>query len=624
MSGLASILFLGIGAQWLAWRLGFPSILLLLVVGFVAGPLTGALDPDQLLGDALLPFVSLSVAAILLEGGLSLRLRDLRGVGGAVRNLIVIGASITFVLAALAAKLTLDVQNGTALLIGGVLVVTGPTVIVPLLRHVRPSGSVGSVVRWEGIVTDPFGAILAVLVFQVMSLHGGGGGSAAAETAEGLARAFLFGGAFGLAGAAAYVGLQRADLLPDFLESSCALTLGLGSFVAANHFQHESGLLAVTLMGILLANQRWVTIEHILDFKENLRTLLISSLFILLAARLPLEQFTAFDLRTALFVALLILVVRPLSVFLSTLGTQLSWREKVFVAWMAPRGIVAAAVASVFALELREIGHPDAHRIVPVIFAVIVITVTVYGLTAGPLARRLGLARSNPQGVLILGAHEWARELALALRALDVSVLLVDRNYHDVNRARIAGLDAYYGNILSEEFELRAPLHEMGFLLCLTPNDEVNALACLHFAPQFGRANQFQLSPERIEKRSDDSIPAHLRGRVLFGEELDFWELQARFRKGAVVKRTRLSEEFPFEAFRATYEKDEHPVVPLFLVSEDGRLSVISAGAEVDPEPGDTLVALVRPEEEPRSRGAREDASSASPDGLQAGRPALP
>lgn len=614
MTGLASILFLGIGAQWLAWRLGFPSILLLLLVGFLAGPITGLLDPDALLGEALLPFVSLSVAVILLEGGLSLRLRDLEGVGSAVRNLILFGAPITFVLASLCARWALDVEVGTALLFGGILVVTGPTVIVPLLRHVRPAGGVGSVVRWEGIVTDPFGALLAVVVFQAIALQGSH--SASAEVLFGLGRALFFGGLFGAVGAAAWIALSRAHLLPDFLESSCALALGLGAFVAANAFQHESGLLAVTLMGVLLANQRWVTIEHVLDFKENLRTLLISSLFILLAARLPLEQFTAFDLRTALFVALLVLVVRPIAVFLSTFRSELGWREKVFVSWMAPRGIVAAAVASVFALELRAIGHPDAPRIVPVIFAVIVFTVTIYGLTAGPLARRLGLARQNPQGVMILGAHSWAREIARVLASEEVAVLLVDRNWHDVNRARVDGLRAHFGNILAEEFELRTPLHEMGYLLCLTPNDEVNALACLHFTPQFERSHLFQLAPERLEAKPGEMIPPHLRGRVLFGQDLDFWKLQARFRKGSILKRTRLSEEFGYEDFLATYQDDEQPVVPLFVLSEDGKLVVVEAGQTIAPEPGSTVVALVRPEPSGRTappKPAEEEARPALP-----------
>ena len=612
MFQLASILVLGIAAQWVAWRLRLPSILVLLLVGFAVGPFTDLLSPDEILGDVLLPFVSLAVATILLEGGLSLRMRDLHGVGSAVRNLILICAPITFVLATAAAKLTLDIQMGTALLIGGILVVTGPTVIVPLLRHVRPSGGVGSVVRWEGIVTDPIGAILAVLVFQAMGADGHDPSTSAALA--GLGKAFFLGGGFGVAGAALFILLQRAHLLPDFLESSCSLAIGLAVFVASNHFQHESGLVAVTLMGVILANQSWVTIEHIVDFKENLRVLLISSLFILLAARLPLAEFRNLDLGIAAFVALLILVVRPVAVFLSTLGTELNWREKVFVSWMAPRGIVAAAVASVFALELHEVGHPDADRIVPVIFAVIVVTVTVYGLTAGPLARWLGLAQANPQGVLMLGAHDWSRKIAKALTGAGINVLLVDRNYRDVNDARIDGLEAFYGNVLSEEFEMRAPIHDMGFFLCLTPNDEVNALTCLHFAPEFERSRLFQLSPARIKAvKGGEIIPEHLRGNVLFGEGLDFWAIQGRFRSGSVVKRTKLTEEYTFQHFLETYDDEQAPALPLFLIGQDGKLEIASRKKPLEPLPGATLIALVQPQDDGDSASDSEVPSDADP-----------
>ena len=267
------------------------------------------------------------------------------------------------------------------------------------------------------------------------------------------------------------------------------------------------------------------------------------------------------------------------------------------MSWMAPRGIVAAAVASVFALQMQATGHPDADRVVPTIFAVIVGTVTVYGLTSGPLARALGLAHGEAKGVLILGAHDWARKIAKALQGAGLDVLLVDRNYRDVNQARIDGLDAFYGNVLSEEFELRAPLDEMGFFLCMTPNDEVNALTCLQYAPEFERSRLFQVAPARLQAAKEDVIPQHLRGNVLFGREHDFWKLQARFRAGHVVKVTTLSEEFTYTDFQATYHREDAPVIPLFLLDGDDQLTVVSAKDPADPEPGDTLIALVQPEE---------------------------
>ncbi|MCZ6598526.1 MAG: cation:proton antiporter, partial [Planctomycetota bacterium] len=491
MTGIASIVLLGVAAQWLAWRLRVPSILLLLLIGFVAGPITGWLDPDELLGNALFPVVSLSVAIIMLEGGLSLRFRDLRGVGGAVRNLILFGVPITWALTTVAARYILGFELGLSFLLGAILVVTGPTVIIPLLRHVRPAGAIGSVVKWEGIVNDPIGAILAVLVVQVILIAEVG--KAATGTVIGALTAVFAGCLFGALAAGLLVLLLKHYLVPDFLQNPVALMLAVGAFLASNSVVHESGLLAVTLMGVLLANQRFVVVEHIAEFKENLRVLLISSLFILLAARVPAEEFRSFEPRNLLFVVVLIVVVRPATIFLATLGTSLSIAEKLFLSWMAPRGIVAAAVASVFAIELAHSGYPAPERLVSVVFLVIVSTVALYGLTASFVARKLGLSQANPQGVLILGAHSWARAVAAALKEAGFEVLLADTNRNKVRVAVMEGLDAHHGSVLAEEFQERVDLGGTGRMLALTSISGVNSLAALELAPIFGRSEVYQL-----------------------------------------------------------------------------------------------------------------------------------
>jgi len=590
MLALASILLLGIGAQWLAWRLRLPSILLLLLCGFVAGPFTGnrIVDPNALLGDSLLPFVSLAVAIILFEGGLTLRFRELRAARRAVFGLIFLGAPLTFAFATVAARWSLAVDWRVASLLGAIVVVTGPTVIVPLLRHIRPGGSAGSVLRWEGIVTDPIGAIMAVLLFQAMLLGDGN----KSTTVAGWLTAVFAAGLIGVGAAVLLVLLLKRGLIPDFLHSAVTLAFVLSTFVLADSLQHESGLLAVTLMGIAIANQRSVAVEHIVEFKENLSVLLISTLFILLAARLPFEEFERFDARGLAFVLLLILVVRPLMVLIATLGSGLSWAEKAFIAWMAPRGIVAAAVASIFALELEDSGIDGAERMVPVIFLVIIVTVVVYGLTAGPLARRLGISKGTPQGVLFVGAHGWSRRFAITLRDLGLDVLMVDTNHHETQAARIEGLPAYFGNALSEDFGFNAPLDGIGYLLALTHNDEVNALVCLDFASSLGRSNTFQLVPDDDEPGGEE-LPRHLRGQALFDERRTYWNLESRFRDGAVVKATRLGEEFGVEEFRAVHEENGSEIIPLFVFTADEKLRVIVAGEQVEAGPGDTLIAVV-------------------------------
>ena len=410
--GLASVIVLGIAAQWVAWRLRLASILVLLLFGIVAGPVTGALETDEVFGELLFPVVSLSVGIILFEGGLNLRFEDLRGHGAAVWNLVTVGAAVTWFVASLAAYLIFDLDVEMSLLLGAILVVTGPTVVNPLVRQIRPSARVASILRWEGILIDPIGAILAVLVFEeILSAEPG----AAAVVASVIITAAV-GLVFGIVGANIMIETFRRMWVPDHLHNPFSLMAVLGLFALSNTIQAESGLLTVTVMGITMANQRRFDIHEIIEFKETLQVLLISSLFILLGSRLNLDSLTDLGWRPALFVAALMLVARPLSVWASTRGTGLNLREMAFISWMAPRGIVAASVASIFSLELLSHQHEGAEVLIPITFSVIIVTVTVYSLTAGALANYLGLVERNPQGVLMVGAHQWARKIALEIQ----------------------------------------------------------------------------------------------------------------------------------------------------------------------------------------------------------------
>ncbi|MFH2057020.1 MAG: sodium:proton antiporter [bacterium] len=587
--GLASIVVLGVLAQWIAWRVHLPAILLLLIFGFAAGPGFGILHPDEIFGDLLFPLVSASVAIILFEGGLSLKIAELRKVGHVVRNLTTTAILVTWVLAALGAYYIVGIEIGPAILLGAILVVSGPTVIIPLLRQIRPTGNVGSIVKWEGIVNDPIGAILAVLVFEVLLAGGIGEGTTVAIL--GVAKAAIFGTLIGFAAAVVVVLLLRRYLIPDFLQNPVALMLVIVAFAAANALQPESGLLAVTVMGIVLANQKYVSVHHIVEFKETLRVLLISSLFIILAARLTSDQLALFSLQNWLFVALLIVVVRPVAVWLSTMKNDITWRERLFLAWMAPRGIVAAAVISVFAIQLNNTGYPNCDCLVPLAFQVIIGTVAIYGLTAPWLARWLKLSQPNPQGVLFAGAQSWAQDMARALRDENFPVVLVDSNWANITGARGAGCRAYYENILSESLLADIQLDGIGRLVALTPNDEVNSLAALRFANIFGRSEIYQL-PARAgrEGHSDKEMPKHLRGRHLFDEKANFAYLLSRFQAGAVVKKTSITEEFPYSKFLQTYGDE---VLPLFVISSSRNLQICTANAKAEPQAGDTIVALV-------------------------------
>lgn len=604
---LTAVLALGIGAQWLAWRARLPAILALLVFGFAAGELFfgfGAAwfadspdelirSPDELIGrDLLFSIVSLSVAVILFEGGLSLQIGELRETGRAVFGLVTVGVLVTWLLTALAAWLLLDFQPPMALLAGAILVVSGPTVIVPLLRHVRPTRQVGSIVKWEGIVNDPIGAVLAVLVFGALFVGSGVGGfhRAAVDVLAGLAVTALVGAGIAVVVAFLLVKMLKHYWIPDFLQSVAFLAAVVVAFAVSNFLQAETGLVTVTVLGIILANQKAVTIKHVVEFKENLRVLLISALFIVLASRLQWSDLTTLGVDGLGFLALLLLVVRPAAVFLSTVGAGLRWRQRLFLAWIAPRGIVAAAVSSVFALELS-----GAEKLVPVTFLVIVGTVTVYGLTAAPLARWLKIADPNPQGVLFAGATPVVQAIATAVRGQGHHVLLVDTNHRNIASARMSGLPTCWANILSEYVRQELDLVGIGRLMAMTPNDVVNAVAAQEFAEFFGRAEVYQLPVRTAEAERQEPVSPGRMGRVLFGPESGYGYLARRLAAGAVVKTTKLSDEFDYEAFRKLYGDS---TIVLLVVEQGGELTVSTVDMPITPRPGQTLISLVDPVEQ--------------------------
>ncbi|MBC14368.1 MAG: cation:proton antiporter [Rhodothermaceae bacterium] len=627
---IAAVVVLGIGAQWLAWRTKFPSILLLLGFGFLAGPVTGFLPQDALQGEWLFPFVSLAVGIILFEGGLTLRFDEFREVGKSVVNLITIGVLVTGVLATIGAHYLAGFSWEVAVVLGALLTVTGPTVVLPLLRHVRPAGRVGTIAKWEGITIDPIGAILAVLVLETVILlnepaeAAGAHGSVWGALAQGIAFEIVVGVGVAVLAAVLLVFLLHRRLVPDWLQNPVALMVVVAAFAISNTLQEEAGLLEATLLGIIMANQPYVSVRRIVEFKEDLRVLLISLLFIILSARLDRS---AFEIMLApgplLFLAVLMLVVRPLAVWLSSLGTGLNWREQAFLSWLAPRGIVAAAVASLFSFRLEEFFPAEAGRIVPIVFLVIVGTVAVYGLTISPLARWLGLALPDPQGVLFIGAQGWVRRVAKALDGLGIPVLLIDANARNVRQAKKAGLPAQRANILAEGVIDDLDLSGIGRLLAVTPNDEVNALAALHFGEVFESDEVYQL-PMRADgpKSPATEIPRHLRGRPLFATDATFTALDERLNAGASIHVIHITDTRTLAALRDEVETDdgEEGLIPLFLVRGE-KVRVYAEDADITPQPGDALVVLLDQTVDPGWLAESADLDADGPDDLLDGAP---
>jgi CPA1 family monovalent cation:H+ antiporter len=616
---------LGITAQWIAWRTRLPGILLLLLFGIGLGVVFGT--PEEILtrflGGAesagtrlLFPLVSLSVAVILFEGGLSLRLGELREAGSAVLRLVTGAALMTWLLTAAAARLLLGFSEGMSLLIGAILVVTGPTVISPLLRQIRPSRRVESTLKWEGIVIDPIGAVLAVLVFEEFMAAEESGSSVGFLWT--LVKTTLAGLLLGGIGAYFLMHSYRRYWVPDYLQGILALAVVLGLFSVSNYLAEESGLITVTILGVILANQKMAPIDHVIELKEHLRTLLIGCLFILLGSRIDPTDILDLGWGAVAFVLVLILLIRPLAVFVSLWGSQLTWKEKLFVGCLAPRGIVAAAVASVFALKLQGLsfGQPQdtvTSDLVSITFLAILSTVTVYGLAAGPMARLLQLAQPNPQGLLIAGADYWVRELAKVLHENNVPLLVVDTNYNKISAARMAGLPAECINILSDHALEEINFGGIGRMLALTPNDEVNSLAVQEFRHLFTRAGVYQLSFKSRATTDKRTLASHLRGRVLFGEEWTFSHIRETFEAGAVFKATKLSESFRYADFRKRYGETS---ALLFVVSDDG-VHINAIDRKLSPKPGDVVIALVPAVPVPAEHAAVNEQQEPSPSGSE-------
>lgn len=581
-----------LGCQWLAWRLKLPAILFLLLSGILAGPILGWLDPQEMFGPLLMPLVSLAVALILFEGSLTLHLSQWREIGTVVRRMVTLGALATWVVISVATHWLLGFDWLLAILFGTLTLVTGPTVIVPMLRVVRPKATIANILRWEGIVIDPIGALLAVVVYSFIIASAADDGLI--RSLQTFAGVILCGSAFGVAGGWLLGQVIRHQWLPEYLHNLASLAAVLGIFIASNLVMHESGLLAVTLMGMWLANMKGVDVRQILHFKENLSVLLISGLFILLAARLDLDALLGLGPAVLALLLVIQLIARPLNVALCTWGSQLNWRERALLAWIAPRGIVAAAVSAIFAIRLDEAGHAGALLLVPLTFAVIIGTVVLQSATARPLARLLKVAEPAPSGFLIVGANPPARALAKALQQLDCRVLLTDSSWENIRAARMEGLPTYFGHPASQHADAHLDLVGLGHLLGLSPAGELNTLACMRFRHDFGHQRLFVLASGLETKRSDKHRASdEHRGHIFGSQPLTYVQLATLFKQGAELYTTHLTEAFGWADYQALHGER---ATLLFARDASGWVYVVEPDTALKPGPGWTLVALVQPQ----------------------------
>ena len=542
---LATIGVLGVGAQWVAWRLRVPAIVLMLGIGLLAGPLLGVLDPKAALGDLMTPIISIAVAVILFEGGLTLNFHQLRDASQGVTRLVLVGAPLGWITSALALHYVAGVSWAVAAVFGGIMIVTGPTVIAPLLRQAKLSHRPAALLQWEAIVNDPIGALAAVLAYEVIvvSVAASTVGEAAVQLIIGL----IVSSAAGVAGGYGIAQAFRRGWVPEYMKVPVLFVVLLGVFAGSNALLHESGLLAVTIMGVWIANANLPSYEELRRFKEHATVLLVSGVFVLLAASIDLGSIMALDLRALAFIAAIILLARPITVYLSLLGTKIPRSERTLVAFTGPRGVVLVAVAGLFGERLVALGIADGAMMAPLAFGLVAVTVVLHGFTLTPVARALGLSGGDAPGVLIVGGTSLGTQLGALLRDLDVPVVISDTNHRNLRSARDLGVPVFYGDVLSEAAEHMLELHRYDYTIALSENEAYNTLVTTDLAPEFGRNNIFQLRRDR-EHSSRHELPSTLGGRPFLGDEtysssLD--KILLDWRMGV----TRISTEYPLRAF---------------------------------------------------------------------------
>ncbi len=599
MLELAGIIILGILAQWVAWRFKIPAILPLILIGLLVGPIAAEFLTDDKTkyiepiwngtyglfpGDGLYYFVSLAISIILFEGGLTLKRDEIKNVGPVITKLITLGSSVTFFGAGFLAHYIFDLSWEISFLFSGLIIVTGPTVITPILRNIPLRKDISAVLKWEGILIDPIGALVAVLVFEFISVGGGSGFTKTALTEFG--KILLFGTSFGFTFAHALTFVINKKWIPHYLLNVVSLSTVLFVFVESEIFAHESGLLAVVVMGMVLGNGKLKNLKELLYFKESLSVLLISILFILLSANINMvDLMLLYNWKTVLLFFLIVLIIRPLGVFLSTYKSNLKFKEKLFISWVGPRGIVAAGIASLFGSKLLKQGVEGAEYITPLVFMIVLGTVLLNATTARLFAKIVGVFLKNSDGILIVGASKASRLIANYLQNLEKRVVLIDANTFFIEESNKQGLEAYVVNIYDDDLTDNIELNDIGYLIALSGSDAVNKFAVNSFATTFGEHGSFRLISAEEVKSQDYEYK-----KQFFTPKDDYINLSEAVRDFPNLYEIIIDSE---EDYKQTLEKLHNQLesVPLFVKTSSNNIFVINEfESKKLPKKGITLI----------------------------------
>ncbi|WP_116108480.1 cation:proton antiporter [Lewinella sp. IMCC34191] len=533
MYEIGSLIIIGVLAQWIAWRLRVPAILPLILAGILIGPAWEWYSGHRLLsprfdseagtglfpGNLLYSFVSLSIGLILFEGGLTLKLKEIRGMADSILRLTTYGAFTTTIVAGLAAHFIMGLSWQIAFLFSTLIVVTGPTVIAPIMRQINVKRQVATVLKWESIIIDPVGAFLAVLFYNFIVAYY----DPEATVYNSLIKFFQSGlvgiGLGFVLGHLLFILISRF-YVPRFLLNIVTLGFVVGAFLISDTIAHESGLLTTVVMGAYLANREVPFLHDILDFKESLTLLLISLLFILLSANMTVDQIALVLNQESLYVFLIVVfLARPLGVFWSLSTSDLTWRDKAFISWVGPRGIVAAGVASLFGIELAEQNVAYAEYITPLVFLIVLGTVLLNATLAGFLAHKLKVSLPKGSGVLIFGASEGSRQLAHSLIDSGREVILVSSNRAECDIAEENNLTAVHAQLNSDELDSRLDFTDIGYVLALTGNDEDNFYLLNNYRNRKGIRGAYRLVTRKeiqLQRYSKEALFGHYVSYLLF------------------------------------------------------------------------------------------------------------
>lgn len=584
MLELAGIIILGILAQWVGWKLKLPAILPLILIGLLVGPISTLYTSDhsKLLepiwngtkglfpGDGLFYFVSLAISIILFEGGLTLKRDEILNVGPVILKLITVAVVVTFFGAGIATHFIIGLSWEMSFLFSALIIVTGPTVITPILRNIPLKKDLSAILKWEGILIDPIGALVAVLVFEFISLEHQGGFTQTALLEFG--KIVLFGGTFGFTFAHGLAFAIKRQIIPHYLLNVFTLASVLGVFVLSDIFAHESGLLAVVVMGLVLGNNNIPNLKELLYFKESLSVLLISILFILLGANINLiDLLLIANWKTVTLFVVVVFLVRPVGVFVSSIGSGLRFNEKLFISWVGPRGIVAAGIASLFGTRLSAAGEPGAEYITPLVFMIVLGTVLLNATTARMFAKLIGVFQSTSEGILIVGASKVSRLIALYLQRNDRYVVLVDTNRDNIETTKTLGLDAIEANIFNDDLIDNIELSNVGFLMALTGNDAINKKALDKFRSEFGENGTYRMI---TEEEMNHQSPTPIEG--LFSNTHDFSKLSEVASRYPGISEVSLTSKSQLISVIEITSKEDF-IVPLFVKVPSGEIQIISS-----------------------------------------------